>query len=82
MIDPSNYEYEHGKLVHNFEKVQNPDNWKMPTEWLAVDTQEEAKAIQRAVIHFTGSVPDVEYKEHCNRYLIHPASGYYSEIGA
>lgn len=82
MIDPNNYEYLQGKHVLNFNKVANPDNWKMPTEYLAVDTKEEANAIRLAVIHFTGSVPDVEYKEFCNRYLIHPASGYYSEIGA
>ena len=76
------YEYQQGKQTLNFKKVADPENWKLPTEYLAVDTAEEADAIREAVIHFTGSVPDIQFKDHANRYLIYPATGYYAEIGA
>jgi hypothetical protein len=81
MIDPNNYEYLQGHHVHNFKKVQDPENWKMPTKTIVVSSEVEAKHIREAVIHFTGSVPDVEILSD-KAVVIHQATGYYVEIGA
>jgi len=77
------YEYTQGKHVHNFEKVQNPEDWKMPTQDKIVHSREEAHAIQEAVIHFTGSFADIEKLEGSGSiYGVHSADGYYIGIGA
>lgn len=77
------YEYQQGKQVHNFEKVQNPENWKLPTQDKIVYSREEAVAIQKAVMHFTGSHAEIEKLEGLGSvHGVHSATGYYEEIGA
>ncbi|KKM80636.1 hypothetical protein LCGC14_1337860 [marine sediment metagenome] len=76
------YEYKQGKHVHNFEKVSDPEDWKMPTQNKIVHSYEEAHAIYEAVIHFTGSVAEIEKLVGSGSiYGVHSASGYYVEIG-
>lgn len=79
------YEYKQAKHVHNFKKVSNPENWKMPTMAKTVNTLLEAHHIQEAVVHFTGGIPDVSKSARVNdgvKYVVHASAGYYVEIGA
>lgn len=74
-------EYVQGKHLHNFKKVADPENWKMPTKAKVVATNEEAMAIQIAVGYYTGSLASVVKLDE-NNYGVNEASGYYAEIGA
>ncbi len=77
------YEYQQGKQVLNFNKVADPENWKMPTKDKVVYSLEEAQAIQKAVIHFTGSLADITKLDGSQSiYGVHSADGYYIGIGA
>lgn len=76
--------YSRNQLKQAFEKVQNKENWKLPTNEIWVETVEEAKLICRAVTFYTGG------KTHYYRvtrnsikgYFIHSSEGYYYYIGA
>ena len=75
-----NYDYFSNKHRHNFEKVSDSENWKMPTHETFVNSYQEAVAISDSVIYFTGTVPDI--KEYLGSYNVLGAEGYYVGIGA
>jgi len=83
------YEYVLAKHRHNFNKVKDPSNWKMPTVEKTVRTELEANAIREAVMYFTGGIPDIVAGLLATRdgrvgiwYTVKASAGYYMVIGA
>lgn len=79
--------YTRTQLKTAFERVQNNENWKMPTNRIIVDTEAEAKVIVSAIAFYTGCVTHYysTYEESIMpvpKYLIPATLGYYHYIGA
>jgi len=66
-----------GALKEYFEKVQNPDGWKLPIE--SVCEVSEAECVRGAIIFFTGSQPYFKYVGENKCYV--KADGYYATMG-
>lgn len=75
------YDYFTNHHRHNFNKVADPTNWKMPTKAVVVHSMEEAQAIQDSVIYFAGSIADI-IELSPSDFGVKSATGYYVEIGA
>ena len=80
-IFENNYDYFSNHHRHNFQKVADSNNWKMPTSALIVNSMEEAEAIRNAVIYFTGTVAEIS-RLSPNKFGVNHADGYYVGIGA
>lgn len=75
------YNLTRGELKSHFEKVQNPEGWKLPIN-VVIDIVDlkDMELIRNAVIFFTGSVPKF-YSIGLNKYRV-KAAGYYAAMGA
>lgn len=67
------------ELSKAFELVAPKENWKNPIDSL-VETGADAELIRDAVVHFTGSVPNI-ITARSGRMRVQ-AAGYYATIGA
>lgn len=73
-----------------FGLVEDPTNWKLPTNGLATENELEAHMIKRAVEFFTGGSPEItatrislpEWKFEKTIYKVGPTQGYYFHIGS
>lgn len=78
--------YTRNQLKAAFERVQNPDNWKMPTKEVFVDSEDEAKLIRSAIEFYTGGSPFItqvyDQRFQMYRWKISQTKGYYYYIGS
>lgn len=77
--------YTRKQLTEAFERVQNTENWKLPTNRIVVETEEEARLIDRAITFFTGGCPGYakvggDLGNPC--YIVFESEGYYFHIGS
>jgi len=80
-MSTADYDALAAKLWAAFDRVRDTSNWKMPINALIeVKDAEELALIDRAITHFTGSVPTVKRRKD-GRYRIR-AAGYYMTIGS
>ena len=68
------------QLREAFDRVQNPEDWKLPIDATLKASVEERRLISEAVIHFTGST--VEWTNFGRGRWNAKAAGYYAAIGA
>lgn len=74
--------YTQAQLKAAFDKVKNKRNWKNPIDAL-VDPSEDMRAINAAIVHFTGSPSDyVKVLRKGKEMLRVRAAGYYACIGS
>jgi hypothetical protein len=81
-MDIGGMTYEQAQLYRGaiFDLVKNPLGWKLPIDAVVpCNSVALANAITDAVIHFTGSTPQIEAVEGG---LSVKAAGYYATIGA
>jgi hypothetical protein len=77
-----------GELQDAFDKVANPENWKMPINvCVAIESDRDEAAIREAIRWFTASEPTITPEKYipgtkrATRYRV-LARGYYATIGA
>lgn len=63
-----------------FDRVKNPDNWKMPIDTVISLTEDEKKFLEEAIIFYTGSVP--VFIPRTNGIYRVIAEGYYLAVGS
>jgi hypothetical protein len=72
-------EYEQKEFLFN--KVKNPDNWKMPTIPFNTSNYVEAHAIAEAIIFYVGGAKISKVGVNGKEYTV-TSEGYYHYIGA
>lgn len=73
-------EYEQKQKL--FEKVQNPENWKLPTIPFKTDNYVEAHAVAEAIIFFVGGAKISSIGVQSDKDFTVESDGYYHYIGA
>lgn len=72
------YQKTRGQLESSFDKVKNPQNWKLPID--SVCEMKDIADIKEAIIFFTGSVPTFKPCAHLTGKYTVKAAGYYAAM--